>query len=544
MGSCKLKRREYQMLGPSALLFIKKTRHLTKKRLFVSLFFFFSPKIFLTLAEEKIISLIYLPLSHSGLPIYSKPAGLVCGPSVIALLAAFFHISRWSYGENQAFQELAKVCSVIASFTTWYKISSSSISGHITVNSFIFGHKTANSFISVHKAASSFISSQSFPTPSFEATSLPTPSFQSTRYQAPSFQATSQPSALQAPSVGLTPPQKTFNKRKRESTHHWTVDAIDSQGNTKKLKVKKIEVLNLPRGERIVVPFDFLDPIDEAQGVLAGFCGILATDCSIFPISFDKWPDMPQSYFNDCFDNINAKLEDWRHTLESKGFKLSRTKTEYLECKFSETPQEVGVEVRLGAQAIQKKSSFKYLGSIMQGNGEIDDDVTHRIGVGWMKWRLASGVLCDKKVPPQLKGKFYRVVVRPAMLYGAECWPVKISHVQKMKVAEMRMLRWMCGHTRSDRIRNEAIRDKVGVASVEDKMREMRLRWFGHVKRRDIDAPVRRCERLAMDGFRRGRGRPKKYWGEVIRQDMTQLQLTEDMTLDRRVWRTHIRVEG
>ena len=52
---------------------------------------------------------------------------------------------------------------------------------------------------------------------------------------------------------------------------------------------------------------------------------------------------------------VNAKLEDWRHTLESKGFKLSRTKTEYLECKFSETPQEVGAEVRLGDQAIQRK---------------------------------------------------------------------------------------------------------------------------------------------------------------------------------------------
>ncbi|PHT44933.1 hypothetical protein CQW23_14091 [Capsicum baccatum] len=42
------------------------------------------------------------------------------------------------------------------------------------------------------------------------------------------------------------------------------------------------------------------------------------------------------------------------------------------------------------------------------------------------------------------------------------------------------------------------------------------------------------CERLALDGFRRGRGRPKKYWGEVIRRDMEQLQLTEDMTLDRK----------
>ncbi|XP_059304596.1 uncharacterized protein LOC132056420 isoform X2 [Lycium ferocissimum] len=142
---------------------------------------------------------------------------------------------------------------------------------------------------------------------------------------------------------------------------------------------------------------------------------------------------------NETRSGVNAKLEGWRHTLESKGFKLSRTKTEYLECKFNEAPQDVGVGVRLGTQAIQKKSSFKYFGSIMQGRKEIDDDIRHRIGAGWMKWRLASGVLCDKKVPPQLKGKFYKVVVRPTMLYGAECWPVKISHVQKMKVAEMRI---------------------------------------------------------------------------------------------------------
>ncbi|WMV40109.1 hypothetical protein MTR67_033494 [Solanum verrucosum] len=60
-----------------------------------------------------------------------------------------------------------------------------------------------------------------------------------------------------------------------------------------------------------------------------------------------------------------------------------------------------------------------------------------------------------------------------------------------MQVAEMRMLRWMCGHTRSDKIRNEVIREKVGVASVVDKLREVRLRWFGHVKRRCEDAPVR-----------------------------------------------------
>ncbi|PHT92341.1 Meiotic recombination protein SPO11-2 [Capsicum annuum] len=77
------------------------------------------------------------------------------------------------------------------------------------------------------------------------------------------------------------------------------------------------------------------------------------------------------------------------------------------------------------------------------------------------------------------------------------------------------MLRWMYGHIRKDRVRNEIIREKVGVASVENKLREVRLRWFGHVMRRDLDAPVRRCETLAMDGFRQARGRSKKYWREV-----------------------------
>ncbi|KAF3637904.1 hypothetical protein FXO37_24656 [Capsicum annuum] len=73
------------------------------------------------------------------------------------------------------------------------------------------------------------------------------------------------------------------------------------------------------------------------------------------------------------------------------------------------------------------------------------------------------------------------------------------------------------------------------VTSVEDKVREERLRWFGHVMRRGMDAPVRRCERLALDGFRRSRDRPKKYWREVIRHDMELLQLTEGMALDRKI---------
>jgi hypothetical protein len=126
---------------------------------------------------------------------------------------------------------------------------------------------------------------------------------------------------------------------------------------------------------------------------------------------------------------VNRKLELWHQTLESKGFKISRTKTEYMRCDFGTTISEDG-DVCLGGQVVPKKDTFCYLGSMLQRDGDIDEDVSHRIKAGWMKWRQASGVLCDKRVPQKLKGKFYRTAIRPAILYGAECWPIKRRHIQ------------------------------------------------------------------------------------------------------------------
>lgn len=62
------------------------------------------------------------------------------------------------------------------------------------------------------------------------------------------------------------------------------------------------------------------------------------------------------------------------------------------------------------------------------------------------------------------------------MLYGVDCWLVKNSHVQKMTIAEMSMLRWMCELTRRDMVGKKDTRAKVEMASVADKMREARLR--------------------------------------------------------------------
>ena len=68
----------------------------------------------------------------------------------------------------------------------------------------------------------------------------------------------------------------------------------------------------------------------------------------------------------------------------------------------------------------------------------------------------------------------------------------------------------MCGHMRFDKIRTEVIRGKIRVASIEDKIKETRFRCSSHIRRRSMDAPVRRCERIDLSAHIRSRGRPKK----------------------------------
>ncbi|KAG5584416.1 hypothetical protein H5410_044850 [Solanum commersonii] len=174
--------------------------------------------------------------------------------------------------------------------------------------------------------------------------------------------------------------------------------------------------------------------------------------------------------------------------------------------------REIDVEVRLDTWDIPKRVSFKYIGSLIQGNGEIDDDVTYRISARWMKWRLTSEALSDKEVQPKLKDKFTEWWLDQLYCMGRSFGQSRTPNSKDASCGN-KSVEIDVGHTRKDKIKYEDIQGKV------------------------------RCERFDIVGVRRDRGRPKKYWGEVIRRNMAQLQLIEDMTLNRMVWRLQITVE-
>ena len=99
-------------------------------------------------------------------------------------------------------------------------------------------------------------------------------------------------------------------------------------------------------------------------------------------------------------------------------------------------------------------------------------------------------------------------------------------------------------HTRKDRIRNEVIRERLGVAPINEKLVQHRLRWFGHIQRRPPEAPVNSGILRSMEETRRGRGRQKLTWAEAVKRDFMDWNVSKDLTVDSTTWKSAIHVPG
>ena len=108
--------------------------------------------------------------------------------------------------------------------------------------------------------------------------------------------------------------------------------------------------------------------------------------------------------------------------------------------------------------------------------------------------------------------------------------------VTKKQVEEMKMLRFAMGVTRKDKIRNEHIRSTIKVKRLGMKMREGRLRWYGHVMRRDPEYVGRKMMEMELPGKRR-RERPKRRFLDVVKEDMAEVGAKETDVKDRKMWR-------
>ena len=74
--------------------------------------------------------------------------------------------------------------------------------------------------------------------------------------------------------------------------------------------------------------------------------------------------------------------------------------------------------VKMQSDKLPQVTEFKYLGSILQNDVDMNKEINKRTQCGWNNWKKMSSVLCDKRVPPHVKGKIHKIIFQPAMLYG------------------------------------------------------------------------------------------------------------------------------
>jgi len=124
-------------------------------------------------------------------------------------------------------------------------------------------------------------------------------------------------------------------------------------------------------------------------------------------------------------------------------------------------------------------------------------------------------------------------------VYGAEVWQIPTREKNKILSTEMDVLRVSARKSRMERIKNEHIKEIMGVKGkpdIIDIIEQKRIQWYGHVKR----MPEETMPNLIMDWIpreRRKRGRPRKTWMEGVQAAMTRRNLEPDQWRNREEWR-------
>ena len=95
-------------------------------------------------------------------------------------------------------------------------------------------------------------------------------------------------------------------------------------------------------------------------------------------------------------------------------------------------------------------------------------------------------------------------------------------------------------HKMSESKKSEELRELLGLEPVSLMIKKSKLRWFGHVERKDDNDWVKRCIRWEVEGIR-PRGRPKKTWWDCVKNNMESLGLSQKDAQSRNKWRRRIK---
>ncbi|BHF58814.1 hypothetical protein SprV_0100176900 [Sparganum proliferum] len=202
-----------------------------------------------------------------------------------------------------------------------------------------------------------------------------------------------------------------------------------------------------------------------------------------------------QLFIDDCALNIMAE-EDLQRNVDlfaagctKCGLTIKTDKTVVMH-QPSPDMEHNSARITVNGNQLQTMDNFAYLGGIISYNTNIDDEVAGRLSEASKPAskafrRLQASVCSRHSLHLNSKLEMYKAVVLRTLLYGVETWIVYASHARKPNhfhlncLCRMLKLRWY------GRVPNPKILEGRGILDVCVILRQLRLRWSGHLVRMD-----------------------------------------------------------
>ena len=178
--------------------------------------------------------------------------------------------------------------------------------------------------------------------------------------------------------------------------------------------------------------------------------------------------------------------------------------------------------------------NFCYLGDIVTPGGGCAEATVNRSRIAWGKFRELLPLLTSRALSLSTRGKVFVTYVRSAMLYGSECWAMKVEDLNRLQRNERSMLRWILNFRLKDRISSDELYLKLQIPTLQSTLILRRLRWYGHTVR--SQQWIKNIKDFQVVGKLKP-GRPIKRWNDVVNESIQQWNLQDADPHDRLEWR-------
>ncbi|XP_035658037.1 uncharacterized protein LOC118403431 [Branchiostoma floridae] len=252
-------------------------------------------------------------------------------------------------------------------------------------------------------------------------------------------------------------------------------------------------------------------------------------------------------FADDCALNAGSEpsmqhsVDNFSNGCNNFGLTISTKKTEVLHLPAPGKPY-VEPTITVNNKKLNVVSRFTYLGSTLNQNANIDDEVDSRIAKASATFgRLHDNVWNRRGIRLETKLQVYKAIVLPILLYACETWTVYRRHAKRLNQFHTTRLRKILNIKWQDRIPDTEVLTSAGMPSIYTMLMQSQLRWSGHLVRMPDHRLPKKLFYGELEEGARLRGGQKKRYKDSLKASLKAFDLKTDswehLASDRPQWR-------